>query len=389
MWIYEYAPKKVDELSGNSKAIEDILSWVKNYKSQPKKALIIEGPPGTAKTTAIELIAKELGLNIVYSSAADTRTQKALSETFGASLAQQSLFYKGKLVVFDEIDALSGRNDRGAAGEIVKIIKASKHPIILLANDLSAKKLAPIKKEAKIIKFSKIPTPVIALALSKILNAEKISYDERALSAIARQADGDIRAAINDLEILSRGEKELSYESIKKSGYRDLKKPLQEILTIIFKTQSAKNAKEAIDLANEPLDNIIEWIRENIPREYKKAEDRAKAYDMLSRANIFMGRIHTRQYWRYLVYAYALASLGVATAKKEKYPGILSYHYPTKISLLGASMFSRAKKDALAKKLSPHLHCSKKDAIKYFNLLGLIEQNQPAAWAGICEKADI
>ncbi|NOR84719.1 replication factor C large subunit [archaeon] len=388
MWLNKYAPKNLSDFAGNSSNIAEITNWVKTWKSQPKKALILEGSSGVGKSTALNLIAKELGLNTIITSASETRTAKAIATTFGVALSQQSLFFKGKLVIFDEIDALSGKSDRGAVGEIVKLIKKSKHPIIFVANDFSGKKLAPLKKESKKIKFQKIPTPIIADKLEVILKNENINYDDRALKSIARQADGDIRAAINDLEVLAHGVSELTYDAIKDSGYRDFRKPVQDVLTIIFKTTSVKNSTEALSISDTPLDTMVEWVRENIPREYKKSDDVARAYQMLSRANIFMGRIHTRQYWRYLVYVSSILSAGISTAKTEKYPGMQTYHYPTKISLLGASMFSRAKNDALAKKLSPHLHCSKREAKKYFPIINLIQQNQPDIWDSILTKID-
>ena len=388
MWLTKYAPEKLSDFAGNSSTIAEITNWVKTWKSQPKKALILEGPSGVGKSTALNLIAKELGLNVILTSASETRTAKAIATTFGVALSQQSLFFKGKLVIFDEIDALSGKSDRGAVGEIVKLIKKSKHPIIFVANDFSGKKLAPLKKESKKFKFQKIPTPVIAEKLEAILDSENIVYDDKAIKSIARQADGDIRAAINDLDVLAHGVSELTYDAIKESGYRDFRKPIQDVLTIIFKTTSVKNSIEAISISDTPLDTMIEWVRENIPREYKNSKDVADAYQMLSRANIFMGRIHTRQYWRYLVYVSSILSAGVSTAKAEKYPGMQTYHYPTKISLLGASMFSRAKNDALAKKLSPHLHCSKREAKKYFPIINLIKENQPDVWDSISCKLD-
>ena len=41
------------------------------------------------------------------------------------------------------------------------------------------------------------------------------------------------------------------------------------------------------------------------------------AYDYLSKADVFRGRIRKWQYWRYLVYQSALMNLGVAFSKDK------------------------------------------------------------------------
>lgn len=43
---------------------------------------------------------------------------------------------------------------------------------------------------------------------------------------------------------------------------------------------------------------IFLWIEENIPYEYK-GEELARAYDALSIADVFRGRIHRQQHWRF------------------------------------------------------------------------------------------
>ena len=52
------------------------------------------------------------------------------------------------------------------------------------------------------------------------------------------------------------------------------------------------------------------WIEENIPEEYGK-EDLEKAFDMLSRADVFRGRIMRRQYYRFMVYQIAFLTASI------------------------------------------------------------------------------
>ena len=55
---------------------------------------------------------------------------------------------------------------------------------------------------------------------------------------------------------------------------------------------------------------------ENIPKEYSgKALE--KAYDALSNADKFRGRIYRQQFWRFLVYQNIFQTAGISHAKKN------------------------------------------------------------------------
>lgn len=371
-----YRPKSLKEFAGNGTAVTEILAWMKNWKNEPKKILLIHGKPGTGKTTLVELIAKELNYHLVATNASDMRSAKALHEGFGHSLEQQSLFYRGKLVVFDEVDGLSA-GDRGGAGEILKIAKASKFPIILIANDIYVKKLDPLKKAGKVVAFHSIYAATIEKRLKEICEKEGIACDEKVVKSIASTAGGDLKASINDLETIITGRKTATYEDSKILSPRDAEMSIQDSLRVVFKTLSANNACETMRNSDKPVDELIQWIRENIPLEYEKADDVARAYAALSRADIFMGRIPRQQYWDYMGYASQIAGAGVALAKKEKYSKFVLYKFPTRIAMMGRSRIERAIRDKFAAKLADHLHCGKRAAREYLPLLNAIEEARP------------
>lgn len=376
MLTEKYKPKSLKEFAGNGTAVTDILAWARNWKNEPKKMLLVHGKPGTGKTTLTELIAKELNYHLVATNASDMRSAKALHEGFGHSLEQQSLFFRGKLVVFDEVDGLSA-GDRGGAGEIAKIAKASKFPIILLANDIYVKKLDPLKKASKIVAFHSIYPATIEKRLKEICEKEGVACDEKVVKSIASTAGGDLKAAINDLETIITGRKVAAYEDSKILSPRDAEMSVQDSLRVVFKTMSANNACETMRNSDKPVDEMIQWIRENIPLEYEKADDVARAYAAISRANLFMGRIVRQQYWDYMGYASQIAGAGVALAKKEKYSKFLLYKFPARIAMMGRSRIERAIRDKFAAKLAEHLHCGRRAAREYLPLLSVIEAARP------------
>ena len=120
----------------------------------------------------------------------------------------------------------------------------------------------------------------------------------------------------------------------------------------------------AFDDTDMELDECFLWLDENIAREYKNPEDLRKAYDMLSKADVFKSRIRRQQHYRFLVYRAALMTAGIALAKKEKYSGFNFYKKPDRILKLWRAKQKFAKRKTIAEKLNKELHCSVKKIIR-------------------------
>lgn len=376
MWVQKHKPISLKEFRGNSKNIKDVIQWVNNWKNEKNKSVLIHGPPGMGKTTFVQLLAKELDYHLIETNASDVRNASTLKEEFGNAVNQTSLFFKNRLILFDEMDGLSS-GDRGGAPEILDIIKNTSYPIILIANDAYKPKLRNLRNNSKLIKFNKIRMPSIAKRLKEICSVENIEYEDKAIDFISRTSNGDLKAAINDLQAMSKGKKSLKHDEITDLSYRDTEKKIFDSLRIIFKTEKTDNAAEALDNIEKPLDETMQWIRENLPLEYSDNKDLARAYQMLSRADVFRGRIIRQQYWRYLAYVSQLMSIGIALSKEKKYNKFVMYKYPSKIANLGRTKAIRAKENKIAENLGRKLHCSKKIAKEYFFLLKLIEKHNP------------
>ncbi|PSH00690.1 MAG: AAA family ATPase, partial [Nanohaloarchaea archaeon SW_7_46_7] len=154
---------------------------------------------------------------------------------------------------------------------------------------------------------------------------------------------------------------QITKDDIDVIGQRDNRQEIFDSLKIIFKTKNLSNASQATENLDEDADTMVQWIRENIPREYKRPEDLSRAYDWISKADLFNGRIRRRMNWKLLKYVYDFSTIGVALAKEEKYKGWTKYQYPSKIRQMGQSRASRQKLDSISSKMGEKLHMSKKD----------------------------
>jgi replication factor C large subunit len=149
-------------------------------------------------------------------------------------------------------------------------------------------------------------------------------------------------------------------------GYREKEVSIFDALKIIFKTQTALAAKLAISNVDKDPEEIFWWIENNIAREFEKPEEIAKAFDILSKADLFRQRVLSRQNWRLKAYMIDLMTAGIAKSKKEMYRKFTRYQYPSRLIVLGRTKVERKEEKERLLELSKQLHCSTRKIRKEF-----------------------
>jgi len=360
--LEKYKPKRISEVIGNRKQIEEALNFIKNFKKG--KALFLYGPPGCGKSLSIELIAKELSYEIIELSPSDFRDYNTIKQKIFEAGKQLSLFGKGRIILIDEVEV----KDLGMEKAILELIKNSSYPIVLTANNPFDKSLATIRKFSEMIKFDKIHLNNLKAFLERIAKKERKKYEEKAIAQLARMANGDVRAALIDFETLE----EITEESIKKLSTREIEQTIFDTLRIIFKTKSIDNAILAINQSEKNLEEIFWWIEENLGKEYKQPEDLAKGYEYLAKADFFQSMIIKRQSWQLQKYFLDFIAF-VSIAKSEPYSGFTMYSSP----IIYQEKKIPKELKSLCLKIGSLTHCSSKNAIQYIPIFKyLIEKSK-------------
>ena len=360
-WTEKYRPKKLKEVIGNSEAKKKIFDFIKNFSSQRKKALMLHGPAGSGKTSIAYALASEFGYEIIEMNASDFRTKYNMRDIIGQALKQKSLFSKGKIVLIDEIDGITGTKDRGGLKELIRLIAETKYPIILVANDAWQAKLRPLRSKAQFIEFKALDKKNLVSLLKIIAEKEKMKVSFDALEYISSMARGDARAAITDIQILSSVCKEITKKDALNLYSREKDENIFNALRQIFKAKSALNVFDNVQNIN--YDDLFLWIDENLPLEYK-GKELVNAYNTLSKADVFRGRIRRWQHWRFLTYIRALLTEGIANSKEKTREGFTSYKPPSRILKIWIAKQKQAKRKEQAEKLAKIMHTSKKRAYK-------------------------
>lgn len=358
----KYRPAKYREIIGQEKAVQEVKLFLSEFPK--RKALILYGPAGTGKTSLVISAAKENNLEIFELNSSDLRNRAKLEETLKPSTLQSSLFKPGKLLLVDEVDGVTG-TDIGGIPELLRIIQSTKFPIIMTCNDVWQSKMSPLRAKSKLVELKPLPMQTISLILENIANKEDIKVNPYFLNQIAIKSQGDIRAALNDLQSHS------FHQFVDTDERRDVEENIFNILRRVLKER--QNFLDLYDNTSLSLDEVLLWLEENIPKEYKN-KALAKAYYALGNADLFRGRIYKNQSWRFLIYQNIFQSAGISYAKPSPLSGFTKYERPKRILKIWLNNQKIAKKKTIALKLARHTHCSTKQALRDFKLLTPILQ---------------
>ena len=367
----KYRAECFADIKGQESVIMNLRNFFKNFPY--KKSLILHGPTGTGKTSLAFALAQENNLELFELNASDLRDKNKLEEIMKPATEQKTLFNKkGKVILVDEVDGMT--IDKGGLPELIALIEKTSFPIILTSNNIWQQKFNLLRKKSEVVKINELKYETIYKIIKNILKKENKITSENTIKAIAAKSRGDIRAALNDLQIVLSVDTETLPKDIHE---REKEEDIFHVLRKVFKNQSDPELINAYDNVEMTIDDIFLWVEENIPYEYKERKELFKAYDALSKADVFRGRIYRQQHWRFLVYEYFLLSAGISLASSR--PRSLSeftiYQRPKRILKIWLQNQRYAKKKTIAAKYARAVHIGKKRAMKEFFLIKNILKN--------------
>lgn len=117
----KYRPRNYDEYVGSQDKLHEIEEYVESGKP-----VILIGPPGCGKTTAVFLVASTLGYEVVRTNASDERRSIELKDL---QLRLSTKTFTKTLFFIDEADGVQNQNF------LFEIVNEATNPVILAAND--------------------------------------------------------------------------------------------------------------------------------------------------------------------------------------------------------------------------------------------------------------
>lgn len=392
-WTFKHKPRTLGEVVGNKNPIEKLVEWVRSWEKRvPKKrAAFLYGPPGVGKTVAVEALTHDFDMELVERNASDYRTEDAVRRFAGLASQYGTLFGKRRLILFDELDGISGSEDRGGLRAITEIVKAARCPIVLIANNPYDPRFSTLRKHCLMIEFKKPRVSEVAKRLKRICLREGIDADENALKFIAQRSGGDIRSAINDLQALAQGKKQLRYEDVSWLAHRDRKEVIFQVLRLILYSRTCGGARRSVGMADVDPDMLFQWVYENVPYHLRDPHDLAEAVSALATADLYRGRVRLTQDWKLRAYMTDFMTAGVAMSRKKTKPvGWVPLRFPERLKWLSRTKKERALRMAIARKVKRRLHISATRAVREFlPYIRIIFQNSPEMAGGIAKWLDL
>ena len=371
-WTEKYRPMTLDDVIGNPGAVNSLRMWAESWDSgiPEKRAVVLIGTPGVGKTTSAEALARDMGWSIIEMNASDQRTGDAIEDIairgsrFNTFSDEGDYLDTGKgqrkLIVLDEADNFFGNADRGAIPVISRLIKETLQPVILIVNDYYelSRKCSAAKTDTIQITFQRPKSVSMVKALNKIAANEGVEVEPRAMEIIAEKANGDMRAAVRNLEALSLGQTKVTVEMAEGISARDKRSDMYSLMSAIFRSDDPMKARRMLmDVDTDPPELSL-WVDENIPYEFVDKGDLVRGYEKLSRADIFLGRVSKRQYYGFWSYAGDMLTAGVATARMTNRYSHDRLHFPSYLSKMSRSKSVRALRKTVCLKLAIYLHTS-------------------------------
>ncbi|MCD6222121.1 MAG: replication factor C small subunit [Thermoplasmata archaeon] len=246
IWVEKYRPSKLDEVIGQEHVVKSLKAYV---KSGSIPHMLFAGPAGVGKTTCAIALAKELygdawRENFEELNASDERgldVVRGRIKNFARTAPIGGAPFK--IIFLDEADALTPDAQAALRRTMERYSNTCR---FILSCNYSSKIIEPIQSRCVVFRFSPIEEKDMKKYLQKIAKNEGLEITEDGMKAIIYIANGDMRRAINILQVSSSISKKIDGEVVYKMASVARPETAKKLMEYALKGNFMK-ARELID----------------------------------------------------------------------------------------------------------------------------------------------
>jgi len=247
VWTEKYRPKTLTDIIGQVEITERLKAYA---RSGNLPHLLFAGPAGTGKTTSAIALARDLygdvwQQNFHELNASDERgivvVRTKIKEFARTQPIGESTF---KIIFLDEADALTHDAQAALRRTMEKFSGTCR---FILSCNYSSKILEPIQSRCAVFRFRALLDQDIKEFMARIAKQEELTITDDGYNALLYVARGDMRKAINALQVGATLDSKITDEVLYKSTATARPEDVRELLKVAL-TGDFLKARNHLDI---------------------------------------------------------------------------------------------------------------------------------------------
>lgn len=245
VWLEKYRPRTLDDVVGQ----EDIVERLKAYvKSGNLPHLLFAGPPGTGKTTCAVALARDLFGDTWRSqffelNSSDERGIDVVRNKIKEYARMAPLTGDFNILFLDECDHLTGDAQAALRRTMEMFTRSSR---FILSANYSSRIIEPIQSRTAVFRFRPLKPEAIRTYLARVAKAEGLTVSEKAVEALVYVASGDMRKAVNALQVAASVATTIDEETLYKTASTARPEEVRKLIEVSL-AGDFLGAREALD----------------------------------------------------------------------------------------------------------------------------------------------